>query len=446
MANVSHNSTVPPNGDVSPSARHLTAAFEILAHRIQSQLGSRGQTAFFIGDGLQRALTDGLIDALRPQTWSPGNLSRLGSQLFNQSARLSRLLAPKQARLVWQELTNKAEVFALVRNLSSILNLPEGKFFPLTDLVQKAYARSPFEALWAVEGVGHYYADEYWKRQGPPIGLLADVDLPIPAKSLLMLHAGMGLCFADRLIGNLTTESTPGEVRDALERFVMLCRDNSRQGYLGAAIESLGIATRDFYPDLFKPVTRQFRFVAPEFTGFYWHGIGRAIYFSRKFFIPRLFSMWSDVDHEAATEPDRLSVLAGLTWAFTLVNMRHPEIVETALQSHDNDSWLGKAFSNGICSCFVMRTDTTPDEPFVLAFYRHRPPMQTSDLSSAREHRISGPASAGVDDYYPVLSQHSALDEVFRHQNLGELVERLQTQAEPASEGSSTSTASGCCE
>jgi len=284
MANVSHNSTVPPNGDVSSHARDLTAAFEILAHRIQSQLGSGAQTAFFIGDGLQRALTDGLFDALRPQTWSPGNLSRVGSQLVNQSVRLSRLLAPKQARLTWQELTNKAEVFALVRNLSSILNLPEGKFFPLTDLVQKAYARSPFEALWAVEGVGHYYADDCWKRLGPPNGLLADANLPVPPKSLLMLHAGMGLCFADRLIGNLTTESTPVEVRNALERFVMLCRDNSRQGYLGAAIESLGIVTRDFYPDLFKPVTRQFRFVAPEFTGFYWHGIGRAIYFSRKFF------------------------------------------------------------------------------------------------------------------------------------------------------------------
>jgi len=445
MANVSHNSTVLPKGDVSPHARHLSAAFEILAHRIQSQLGSGAQTAFFIGDGLQRALTDELFDALRPQTWSPGNLSRLGSRLVNQSVRLSRLLAPKEARLAWQELSNKAHVFALVRNLSSILNLPDGEFFPLTVLVQKAYARSPFEALWAVEGVGHYYADDCWKRLGPPNRLLADANLPVPAKTLLMLHAGMGLCFADRLIGNLTTESRTDEVRDVLERFVALCRDNSRPGYLGAAIESLGIVTRDFYPDLFKPVTRQFRFVAPDFTGFYWHGIGRAIYFSRKFFVPRLFSMWSDVNHEAANEPDRLSVLSGLTWAFTLVNMRHPEIVETALHSLDNDSLLGKAFSNGICSCILMRTDTTPGEEFVSAFYQHRPSRQTADLS-AWERQISGPANTGVRDYYPVLCRHSALDELFRYQNLGELVQRLRMQSEPASESSSTSAPSGCCE
>jgi hypothetical protein len=444
MTNVSHNSTVCQNEGAAAVARDLTAAFEILAHRIQGQLGNSAQTAFFIGDGLQRALTDGFFDALHPQTWSPRNLSRLGSHLVNQSARLSRMLIPKQARLVWQELTNKAEVFALVRNLSSILNLPEGEFFTLTDLVQKAYARSPFEALWAVEGVGHYYADKYWKRQGPPNGLLSEANLPVPAKSLLMLHAGMGLCFADRLVGNLTTESTPVEVREALERFVILCRDNSRQGYLGAAIESLGIVTRDFYPDLFKTVTQQFRFVAPEFIGFYWHGIGRAIYFSRKFFVPRLFSMWSDVPHEAVAAPDRLGVMAGLTWAFTLVNMRHPEIVENALQSHDNDSLFGKAFSNGVCSCIVMRTDTTPDEPFVSAFYEHRP--QTSNLALGWERRVSEPASTAVHNYYPVLSRHSALDQVFRHQNLGELVERLQPQPEHPTEGSSTSTASGCCE
>src|SRR5580704_13070225 len=136
MANVSHNSTGPPYRDVPARARNLTAAMQILSHRIQSQLGGGAQTAFFVGDGLQRAFTDGFFDAFRPQTWSPSNLARLGAQLVNQSTRFSQLLAPKLARLAWQEITNKAEVFALVRNLSSILNLPEGEFIPLTDLVQ----------------------------------------------------------------------------------------------------------------------------------------------------------------------------------------------------------------------------------------------------------------------------------------------------------------------
>jgi len=446
MSTVSHNLTVSPKKDTPARAHDLTAALETLAHQAQSQLGPLTQTAFFIGDGLQRAFTDGIFDALQPRTWSPCSLMRMGSQLVHQSARLSRLLVPKDGQLAWQELTNKVEVFALVKNLSSILELPEGELFPLPTLVDKAYARPAFEALWAVEGVGHYYTEEYCRRHGPPQGLLLEANAPVPAKSLLMLHAGMGLCFADRIIGGLTTESTPGEVRDALEQFVELCGDNSRQGYLGAAIESLGIVTRDFYPDLFKLVTQQFRLVAPEFTGFYWHGIGRAIYFSRKFFIPRFFSTWSDVDHEANGEAARLGVMAGLSWAFTLVNMRQPEIVETGLRSYADDSPRGKAFSNGVCSCVIMRTDTTPAEPFVSAFYRRRPSPQTSELASAWDRQISEPAITGIYSYYPVLSRHFALDQVFRHQDLGELVEHLQTQPEPASEGPSRSAPSGCCE
>jgi hypothetical protein len=446
VSNVTQNPTISPTKDIAPKARDLTATLETLCHRAQSQLGTGTQTAFFIGDGLQRAFTDGVFDALQLQTWSPRNLIRVGSQLVNQSARLSRLLVPKQAQLAWQELTNKVEVFALVKNLSSILKLPEGKLVSLPDLVQKAYARPAFEALWAVEGVGHYYAEDHWRRHGRPHGLLLEANGLVPAKSLLMLHAGMGLCFADRLLGGLTTESTPSEIRDALEQFVKLCGDNSRQGYLGAAIESLGIVTRDFYPDLSKLVTQQFRFVAPEFTGFYWHGIGRAIYFSRKFFIPRLFSIWNDVNEEATTEPARMGVMAGLTWAFTLVNMRHLEIVETALRSYVNDSSLAKAFSNGVCSSIVMRTDTTPDESFVSAFYQHRPSTKTSELSSAWEHRIHEPAQTAVHTYYPALNQHHSLDQVFRYQDLAQLVEDLAKQSDPTSGAFLTPQGCGCCE
>jgi hypothetical protein len=423
-------------------ARDFTETLEILTHMAQGQLGNISQLAFFVGDGLQRAVTDGIFDALRPETWRPAGLLKIGSTLIHQSAQLTQLFVSGEAQTAWQELINKVEVFALVKNLSSVLALPERRFIPLPDLVEKAYGLSPFDALWAVEGVGHYYADDCWVREGPPQGLLAETNAPVPAKSLLMLHAGMGLCFADRLIGALTTESTVDEVRGALEQFVMLCRDNSRTGYLGAAIESLGIVTRDFYPDLSTIISEQFRITTPELTGFYWHGIGRAIYFSRKFFLPHLFSMWSDVNVEANTEPERMSVMAGLTWAFTLVNMRHPAISEAAVQAYARDSAAAQAFSNGVSSCIVMRSDTTPNEPFVSAFYEHQPAPQDRELALTWERCISEPARAGVNTYHPALGEHHALEQVFRYQDLAELIERLQAQSH--SESSCPPTASGC--
>jgi hypothetical protein len=446
MSHGPKNRNATTNKSIPMRVRDFTEALEVFAHAAQGQLGDASQLAFFVGDGLQRAVTDGIFDAFRPATWTPANLFKVGTGLISQSTRLTHLFVSGDAQLAWQELINKVEVFALVKNLSSVLDLPEKRFIPLPDLVEKAYGLSPFDALWAVEGVGHYYADDCWARQGPPKGLLFEVNATVPAKSLLMLHAGMGLCFADRLIGGLTTESTPDEVRDALEEFVRLCTDNSRPGYLGAAVESLGIVTRDFYPDMLKVVNEQFRIAAPEFTGFYWHGIGRAIYFSRKFFLPHLFSMWNDVSVEATTEPERLSAMAGLTWAFTLVNMRHPAVVESSVLAYAADSPLGQAFSNGVCSCMVMRSDTTPDEPFVSAFYEHKPGPQSGELAQVWERRITEPAQAGVHSYYPVLNEHHALDQVFRYQDLAELVHCLQSQPDSASVSRPTATGFECCE
>lgn len=448
MADVSHNPIPSPDDNASRPAHDLTEALEVLAHRAQGQLSDAAQMAFFLGDGLQRAAMDAFFDALRPQTWSPANLIRRGSMMIQQSARMSQLLAPEQAQLAWQELKNKVQVFVLVKNLPSILHLPEdddGELIPLRVLVDKAYSLAPFQALWAVEGLGHYYAEEHWPLHDSPQKMLTESSVPIPEKSLLMLHAGIGLAFADRLIGSLTTESTEDEVRQALEQFVLLCENNSREGYLGAAIESLGIVTRDFHPELFSLVTRQFRITAPEFSGFYWHGIGRAIYFSRKFFLPQLFSMWNDVRFEAAEEADRLSVMAGLSWAFTLVNMRHPAIIASGLKSIAAQEDLANAFSNGVSSCVVMRSDTTPGESFVTALYEHKPDENDRELAPAWEESVARPAEAAVRAYHPTLKRHRALDQVFRYADLVRLVEQMETPSGTSSAAESAG-GYGCCE
>src|SRR5262249_3439672 len=150
-------------------------------------------------------------------------------------------LSPQDAGLAWQELKNKIDVFTLVKNLDARLGLKTDQFTPLPELVDKAYSVSAWEALWAVEGTGHYYADQYWKKYGEPHGLLFAENAPVPVKSLTMLHAGLGLSIADRLLDKLTTESTAEEVRDTLKIFVTQCKNNSRKGYMGAAIESLGL-------------------------------------------------------------------------------------------------------------------------------------------------------------------------------------------------------------
>src|SRR5712671_3426763 len=407
-------------------AQGLTETLDILTHKAQSELGNVTQSLFFVGDGLQRAVADGFLDLFRLQTWMPTNVFRLSSEAVRQTVQLSRLLQPEQANLAWQELKNKLTVFILVKNLASILQLPVHQFIPLPELVDKAYTVSPFEALWAVEGLGHYYADIYWEQKGVPQGLLFEEQSPVPERSLLMLHAGIGLSFADRLLGKLTSQASAEEVRGTVDYFLTLCRNNCRKGYLGAAVESLGLVTRDFYPDLLQRVDQQLRQVGPEFLGFFWHGVGRALYFSRQYFLPILRTVWSGVDSEAHSAPERLSAMAGLSWAITMVNLQQPAIVENVVRSYVEHSQFAEGFTNGVISSLIMRSDTTPEAPFVPAFYQHQPNPNDRELAAVWDHRISAPARVALQTYYPVLREHQALDQIFRYQDLGALVSYLQ--------------------
>lgn len=417
-------------GSICPGVRMLHTTLDILTKETYNQFGNVGQTIFFLGDGVQRATVDGIFNLLSPQTYTPANLLRLTSLTEKQAVRISALLtSPEMVGLAVQELRNKLEAFVLVKGLNTILGLPDNQFLPLPPLVEKAYNRlTPFQVLWGVEGLGHYYADSYWRTFGRPAGLLLEKNVSVPAKSLLMLHAGMGLCFGDRLLGidtpNLTVNSPPSLFRSAVQEFMRLAKENSREGYLGPVIESLGLVTRDFYPDMLPRVSQAVAEVAPELQGYFWHGAGRALYFSRRYFVPALSTVWSGIDTETRIVSQQLSAMAGLAWGFTLVNMRQPEIIETAVENLIVDSPLQEGFSNGVTSTTIMRQDISPDAPFIKSFYSYRP--KNPKLSALWNRLVAIPAQVGVNQYYPILKEHIALGEVFRYQDLGELVTRLK--------------------
>jgi len=410
--------------------RDAAEVLDILTKEAKNQLGFNEQALFSVGDGLQRIAVDTIFNLFRPQTWTPNNIQRLSSLLSQQIARTSELLiSPQVAELAWRELSNKIEVFVLVSNMESVLGLSENQFVPLPELVQRAYSTlPPFEALWAVEGMGQYYTNLYWQLHGPPKGLLQERNARVWKKSLLMLHAGMGLFFANYLLGpgtpTLISGSSPAEFRCVIEQFVRLARDNAREGYLGPVIESLGLVTCDFYSGWVPIVDNALRQVAPELLGFYWHGVGRALYFSRRYFLPVLSTVWTGIDSEVETAPERESAMAGLTWAVALVNMRQPEIMEGVLRTYIQDSPLQNGFANGVASSLIMRQDTTPDAPFISSFCNYR--NASRPRSDLWEQLVAGPCNAALDRYYPALKQHHALGEVFRYQELGTLVAQLE--------------------
>ena len=406
----------------------LTNLLNVTAQETVLNLGNTSQTLFYFGDYAQQTALEGFFDLFYPQTWTPANLARVATEAFQESIKISRVLLPGETqRLALMELRNKAEIFTQVRNLSNILHLPANELLPLPELVAKAYTLSPFVALWAVEGLGEYYTTLYTKLAGHfPQKLLWEENAQVPAKSLLMLHAGLGLSFANKLLSTVSPSAPRQEIHNVVQTFVTLCRENARQGYLGAAVESLGLVTRTFYPTMPNLIHDELEIIAPEYLGFFWHGYGRALYFGPAYFVPVVRSAWGALDSEISGLRDELSAAAGLAWALTLVNMRQPEIAEGVLKTYISGSRFQEGFANGVTSCVVMRQDTTPDEPFVSAFYQHRPNSNDHQFLELWDRCIYKPAYNALNSYYPVLKQHHALDQVFRFQSLGALVERLQ--------------------
>src|SRR3954469_17793181 len=106
---------------------------------------------------------------------------------------ISRLLPPmtkgisvfipgRDSRIAWRNAKNNAEIMELVANIGKILPPPAAQV-SLSELVQKCYALGPFPALWAVEGLGHHYADGFYNRNEPLKDLLSAPALEsLPAK------------------------------------------------------------------------------------------------------------------------------------------------------------------------------------------------------------------------------------------------------------------------
>jgi hypothetical protein len=168
--------------------------------------------------------------------------------------------------------------------------------------------------------------------------------------------------------------------------------------------------------------------IEQDVVGYYWHGVGRALYFFPTYFVPGSCSPWRAVEREAPHELARFNVLAGLAWAVTLVNLRQPKIMEAVLKYHGDQLSESGAFSNGVASSIMMRYDTTPDAPFIIPFCEYQSDPYDSGLVERWKDQVGSPCQEALQQYYPVLKEHNRLDEMFRYQPLAELVDRLKRQ------------------
>jgi hypothetical protein len=413
--------------------RRADAAFYSVTQATQNQFNDLIFGGFQIGDEVQRGLVDFAFDTLTLRAFAPSYVSRLSADIVEQSRDTLRVFtSAENARLAWQELKNNYEVFNLVKNSGSLLNLPaEGKGFDLGEAIRKAYELGGYPDLWAVEGLGHDYALTFfplWGKGLPVRGILTDGQAQaLPDKSLTMMHAGLGLAFAEKLMNRITPYSPVSNIRGVLQEFVTLVKDNARNGYEGAAFESLGLVTRFWHSQVVNIVGQRLGEVDPVAASYFWHGVGRAYYFLPLYFVPGLLSPWAAVERDAPHELARLNMTAGLAWAMTIVNVRQPKIMENFLKYEGEQVARTPAFSDGVMSALIMGMDITPGDVYIAGFLQYPPDSRDQKTAELWNRLVGHPGSLAVNHYHPALKKHRRLGEVFRYQDLAELVAQLDS-------------------
>jgi hypothetical protein len=261
--------------------------------------------------------------------------------------------------------------------------------------------------------------------------LTGDEASELPAKSLAALHAGIGLAFANRVLEPIKSPCASDDIRHALRRFITLCQENSRPCYVGATYEALGLVARNLYPQLVQPIDQQLTRIREDLPSYFWHGVGRALYFAPTNFLPHSQSASQVVEmtqQEPPHELGRRNALAGLIWAMTLVNIKQPEILESFLKQHGARLPDVEAFSNGIGSALIIWRDSTEDDPFLKQFCQHRTNISDPRLSDLWTNLVRRPAEDALRRVYPALKQAESIGEVFRYRSLAGLVERLERE------------------
>lgn len=364
---------------------------------------------------------------------TPRGMLKAALNMMQVSATAMGVLVPGQdSRVVLQELGNKLEAYDLFENVDSALGLDADDDEPLASLVARTRRLGGYRAVWATEGLGHYHAERRWERAGEPSRLLRveGTDAP-PAWAMTALHAGMGLSLAGRLLADTGPGSTGAEIRDVLRRYVALCRDNSARGYAGAAYEALGLAARSLHPHAVHLIDGELRKIDERLVAYFWHGVGRGIYFVPSNFLPLNSSPWRAVAmtrREPPHEPGRLNALAGLVWAVTLVNIRQPEILEAFITRHLEELSRNDALSNGVASAVMIWRDLTGVDAYLDRLRGHRPESRERALAELWEECVARPCDDALGRFYPVLKASGRLGSLFRYRPLAEFVAALETE------------------
>jgi hypothetical protein len=431
------NAKNPPGpGPEAKAPPTLTGQLYHKTKKTAEKFGDPAAVAFIAMDEYLSKAVDSVANLVAPARGFRSYWTDLPKQVVTQAGLAAASVGPESS-LYLQQAKNTRYIFVLVRNNPEEIGIPKSGEFDLAHFMGKAYGIGDFENIWSVEGLGHVYSQRTWilkhNVSEDAHGIMMDGQAAgMPEKSLTMMHAGLGLCFAESLIKQLTLDSTSQEVERVLKAFIKLCHNNSRPGYVGCALESLGLVTRCFNYPMVNLVQKVLADVDPIAWEFFWRGAGRALYFSPGHMMQPLASPWIAAEMEAPNERALKILKAGITWPTNIVNMRHPEIFEDLIKRRGAAEEHDGTIRHGVAASTTMAMDITPNHPVVKTYLEYKPKSTDPKITALWEKLVHEPVYRAVHRYQPILSRHKMMDQVFRFQDLDALVDRLEASENTA--------------
>jgi hypothetical protein len=298
----------------------------------------------------------------------PGDLLELGLGLLGDSAGMAAaIVSGTRQETSFQEFQNKLhglEWFGCVRTRARLRDNA-----PLAEWLQVAEVIPYDDRPWAAEGIGYESAESAWTAGDLGRPLRAD----LPRWPLIVMHTGMGMLAGRRLMEKV---AKPGDMANALARFCDQCMTHSRPGYEGCAIEPIGLIASTLHQARIPEMDRVFSASAPQMREYLWHGIGRATYFLPFNMLPVGLSGLRAISQARQQAPDevaRQNAVAGAAWAFTLVNLRTPEVMALLLREH-RDLVNDPAVRNGIRSALTIWKELQSGDPALAKLLEIVPP------------------------------------------------------------------------
>lgn len=326
-------------------------------------------------------------------------------QLLRQSAVTVQAALPGEAGADWRELANKLEAFGLFQQAPLWVGIAPGADLPLEEQLRRASALGGYRSVWAAEGLGYANAESVWGAGRAPGRLLGTSGL---RGAFLPLHTGAALSFAGRL---LATEEA--RTQEGVARWLTLWEGSTRAGYAGLAAEALGLVARNLYLHLVGRLAGILAALDPVLAEYFWHGVGRGLYFAPTHALPNSGSHRRAFEKAWREPPDEAggrNATAGLAWALTLVNLRHPEILAGVLR-RPGDVGSAEAFANGVASAVVVWHEIVGRDAQLEAFLAYRDPVPGGLWGDL----VAGPGEEALQ-FFASRRQGPGLAELFRFQ------------------------------